>query len=361
MKKNIKRIGLVTFLAAMVLGTFSVDSKSVQAAELGTPLSNSLYTPTPDPSIFLNIWNTSGYSLQPAKSSYTVAGNTITLNTETGRSVWDVMGGMLDAPHYRWYKSDDGVNWNAVPASENGNRKNFAIPTSQIGRTWYQMDTQYYNYLTGWALKTHLYSNVAEVNAVENPINASAVSVTSDSDYIYNNNNSQNNTTFVKAETNPLNSTGTVTWDVDNKNLATVDNNGKVTANSKEMSGVVTVTGTFHNMDSSYVIGSTHIRVGGGLADQTVSVGDSAVFTLQGNTDTLDGLINQSKVKVDWYKKVPGSKKTEYVGQNNQYSYSTDSAKVSDNGTQYQAKVTLKDGRNSTVIKTNWATLNVSY
>jgi len=358
---KLKRAGFVTFVAVSMLGTFSIQSLNVNAAALGTPLTNSLYTPTPAPDKFLNIWNSNGYALQPESNTYTVVGNPVTLNTDAGRSVWSVMGGLLDAPHYRWYKSDDGVNWSAVPDWQNGHRKHFGVPTNQVGKTWYQMDTQYYNYLTGWALKTHIYSDVAEVNIVNTPTNANGLSVTSDSDYIYNNGNGQNNTTFAHATVNPVSSTGKVTWSVDNTNLATVDSTGKVTANNNNLSGVVKVTGTFHNMDSSFVVGTTYVEVGGGIADQTVQSGQSATFNLKGDTSTLTGLINQNRAKVQWYKKAPGTIKEEYLGQYYNDSYTTNVTSVADNGAQYRAKITLRQGYSDKTIYTNWSTLHVEY
>ncbi|APU72220.1 Ig-like domain-containing protein [Companilactobacillus crustorum] len=357
---KLKRAGLISFAAVSMLGTFSVQGATVDAAALGTPLTNSFFTPTPAPDKFLNIWNTNGYALQPESHTYTVVGNPVTLNTDAGRSVWSVMSGLLDAPHYRWYKSDDGVNWSAVPEWQNGHRKNLSVPSNEVGRTWYQMDTQYYNYLTGWALKTHIYSDVAEVNIVDTPTNASGVSVTADSDYIYNNDN-QNNVTFAHANVNPISSTGKVTWSVDNTNLATVDSTGKITANDRGLSGVVKVTGTFHNMDSSFVVGTTYVEVGGGIADQTVQPGQAATFSLKGDTSKLNELIQQNNADVQWYKKAPGTNKAEYIGQYNSAAYTTGITSVADNGTQYRTKIILKDGSNKKSVYTNWSTLHVTY
>jgi len=357
---KIKRAGLISFAAVSMLGTFSMQESSVHAADLGTPLTNSYVTPTSAPDKFLNIWNTNGYALQPESNTYAVVGNPVTLNTDVGRSVWSVMSGLLDAPHYRWYKSDDGINWSAVPEWQNGYRKNLSVPSNEVGRTWYQMDTQYYNYLTGWALKTHIYSDVAEVNIVDTPTNATGLLVTADSNYIYNNGD-QNNVTFVHANVNPIASTGKVTWSVDNSKLATVDNTGKVTANNKNLSGVVKVTGTFHNMDSSFVVGTTYVEVGGGISDQTVQPEQTATFSLKGDTSTLNDLIKQNKAKVQWYKKAPGTTKSEYIGQFDKAEYTTEITSVADNGTQYRAKITLKDGSSSKAVYTNWSTLYVTY
>ncbi|KRK63766.1 cell surface SD repeat-containing protein [Companilactobacillus tucceti DSM 20183] len=356
------KIGLVTFFSTLTIGIFMIqNSTQIEAAPLGTPLTNNAFTSTPAPDKFLNIWNTNGYDLEPDAVTYTVVGNSVTLHTDAARSLWTVLGGVFDAPHYRWYKSDDGINWNEIPEWQNGYRKNFPIQTGQEGRTWYQLDTQYWNYLTGWIAKTHIYSTVAEVNAVNTPINATDMNVNSDSNYIYNNREGQVNTTYVHANVNPISSTGKVTWDVDNSNLASVDSTGKVTANDRGLSGVVKVTGIFHNMDSSFVVGSAYVQVGGGLDNQTVPAGQSATFSLRGDTNSMTGLINNGRAKVEWYKKAPGITKAEYLGKSNSFSYTTYNTTISDNGTQYQAKITLKEGYKSTVIKTNWATLYASY
>ncbi|WP_334330247.1 Ig-like domain-containing protein [Companilactobacillus sp. HBUAS59699] len=358
---RVKYLSLLSFFTILIIGIFSSQGTTIQAASVGTPLTNSAFTATPAPDKFLNIWNTNGYDLEPDAVTYTVVGNPVTLHTDAARSLWTVLGGVFDAPHYRWYKSDDGINWSQVPEWQNGHRKNFPIQTSQEGRTWYQLDTQYWNYLTGWIAQTHIYSTVAEVNAVNTPINATNMNVNSDSDYIYNNSEGQVNTTYVHANIDPVSSTGKVTWAVDNTNLATVDNTGKVTANDRGLSGVVKVTGTFHNMDSSFVAGSVYVQVGGGLDNQTVSAGQPATFALRGDTDSMTGLINDGRIKVEWYKKAPGTTKAEYLGKSNSVLYTTYNTTVSDNGTQYQAKITLKEGYKNTIIKTNWATLYASY
>jgi len=84
-------------------------------------------------------------------------------------------------------------------------------------------------------------------------------------------------------------------------------------------------------------------------------------FTLHGDTNSPTGVINDNRINVEWYEKAPGKTKTEYLGKSNSVSYTTANTTASDNGTQYQAKITLKEGSKSTTIKTNWATLYASY
>ncbi|KRN99600.1 hypothetical protein [Companilactobacillus kimchiensis] len=114
-------------------------------------------------------------------------------------------------------------------------------------------------------------------------------------------------------------------------------------------------------MDTSFIVGTTYIEVGGGISDQTVQPGQAATFDLKGDTSTLTGLINQGQAKVQWYKKAPGTTKEQYLGQYYTDSYTTDATDVADNGTQYRAKITLKDGSNSKMVYTNWSTLYVTY
>lgn len=53
------KIGLVTFFSTLTIGTFMIqNSTQIEAAPLGTPLTNSAFTSTPVPDKFLNIWNT---------------------------------------------------------------------------------------------------------------------------------------------------------------------------------------------------------------------------------------------------------------------------------------------------------------
>jgi len=361
------KLGLVTLFSTLALGTFVVQNNTeVNAAPLGTELQYYLNDPTPAPSKFLNIWNSNGYDLQP-DPVYNIQVNdaTKTIYTDAARSVWSVIGGVFDAPHYRWYKSDDGKTWTEVPEWQNGHRKNMPINATEEGTTWYQLDTQYWNYLTGWLTKTHIYSNVTQVNALTESIDADSVNVSTDSDYIYNISDELMNVTYAHATVNPTNATGTIKWSTDNPDLITIDKNtGKITANSKGSVGKASVIATYTGSTESNVktvVGRSQVTVGGGLNNQTAKVGGTATFKLQGNTDDFYGYWDDNNISVEWYSKQATQKdsKEKLLGSTTNLYYTTNPVSKENDADQYRAKIIMRKGTKKTTLTTNWATLSV--
>lgn len=323
----------------------------------------------------LGIWLTNGYSLQPESDYYTQVGQTVIVRTSAGRSVWSVLTGLLDSPHYRWYKTTDaGETWSEVPESEGGYRMNFPVTPKEIGTTWYQLDTQYWNYLTGWLAKIHIYSQVTAVHAKE-PVNATNLTITTDDDYLYNlgDNILANNNTYVHAHPIPTDANGRVTYTVDKPEIADfsddTENGGKTTQLiAKDGAvGTVTITGTMQNPNGSTVSDKTIVRVGGGLDDQTVNIGETATYTMHGDTVGDDESENKGKITIEWFKYDKKGKSTSVAKSTSSnykdyISYTTPPTTMDDDGTKYQAKITFKYGTlnlQSKTMTTNQANLTV--
>jgi len=320
--------------------------------------------PHKPPKKFLGIWMTNGYGLQPNSDYYTIVDSPVTLRTDAGRSVWNVILGIFDGDHFRWSQSTDGQNWTEISKADGGYKKNFTVTPTEVGTVWYQLDTQYYNYATGWlGFKTHIYSNVAAVHTLPEAVEALELDVTADDDYLYNTSDKLSNTTYAHATPTPANATGEVTWAIDDTSLATIDENGMVTANSKSLSGTVTVTGTFTNKDGTSIDDDVEIRIGGGLDDQIVDSGEKATFTLLGNTggsdDDDDDDDGTGTVTVDWYKYDPGASKGVKVSSGEDTFYTTPVTSMADDGSYFQAILTFSTGKVTKTITSNKAKLTV--
>lgn len=377
MKNHVKhKLILMVLLVVISFSFFSANTntKTVTAADQTV---KPYATPTSDPIIFLGIWLTNGYSLQPESDYYTQVNNSIVIHTSASRSVWTFLQGMGiingDAPHYRWYKSTNyGQNWTEVSSADGGHRMNFPVTPKTAGTTWYQMDTQYYRLLSP-LLKTHIYSKVTAVHA-KDPVNATSLKVTADNNYIYNesDNDLAQNYTFIHAYPTPADSTGPITYSVDKPEIAdfaTDSENGGTTNQLLAKSGatgMVTVTATMQNPDGSTAKGSTTVKVGGGLDDQTVMVGNPATFTIHGSVDgTNDNSLGS--INIQWFKYDKSGKKTTVASSSSTnykdfVSYTIPKTTMDDDGTQYQAQITvsLLGGLIQTdSLTTNKAILNV--
>lgn len=374
--KNIK-IGLVTLFSVVALGTVAIQTgTTVDAADLGTPLQSRMYDPTPAPQKLLNIWMTNGYALQPdATTNAEVGQKGVVLHTDVGRSVGSVVTGLLDAPHYRWLVSYDGKNWSSLPEWQYGHRENLPVDTSKEGTTWYQLDTQYYNYLTGWALKTHVYSNIAQVNVLPNDVQPESVKVSTDTNYIYNNKDQMMNSAYAHAVVTPTNATGKLTWSLDyeDQKYATIDSTtGKITAKTNtddymkpaRIKVIATYTGsnTAKDSESNTVSGSSYVTIGGGLNDATVRSGQKATFSLQGNQNNFNGSWNNNEIWVEWSKKSVGQKDSQSVslGSTRTMSMTTAPLTIHDSNQLYRAKVIMRNNGKETSMTTRWAKLIVN-
>ncbi|GEO58771.1 hypothetical protein [Companilactobacillus bobalius] len=305
-------------------------------------------TPTADPIILLFIWLSSGYNLQP-ENQYTYVNNSKTLYTDSGRSVVDALLGLLSSPHYTWYQSTDGQTWTQMSQTT----KELTVTPTKVGTVYYQQMTRWYGLVPG-LLDTIVYSKVAFITTFPSPINATALDVTANDKYLYNNQSSAM-TTYVTGTPTPIDSTGNITWKVSDTSLATVDSRtGLVTANTTGKSGTVRVTGTMTNSNGTSVGGYVDIKIGGGLDDQTVDEGKKANFTIQGTFD-------EKPTNVVWHKVDAAGKDTVVTNSNSDVlTYTTaNTVYATDNGTKYYAVVTVTSGDSTTTVTTNKANLTV--
>jgi len=357
-KKLIRNVLLLTIpFLLIVLATNSTEQTT--KAEDDELVVSPRKTPNPPPKKFIGIWMTNGYGLQPNPNYYTTVGEEVVIRTDAGRSIWTVILGVFDSAHYRWWQTTDGKKWTEVSKSNNGHRKNFSVTPKNVGTVWYQLDTQYYTYLTPF-LKTHIYSNLTAVHTLPDPVDATSLDVTVDDDYLYSTKEEISNTTYAHATPDPINATGKIKWSVDNTSLATIDpDDGHITANNKSLSGNVEVTATMTNPNTEPIYGSKTIRVGGGLDDQKVNSGEDATFTLLGDTggDGDDG--NSGSVTIDWYRTDPITSKESKIYSGDDTSYTIKKATMADDQALYKSIVTFQKGAVKRTLTSNKAKLTV--
>lgn len=325
-----------------------IISKIIPTATTAKAAVTPYHTPTADPIILLFIWLSSGYNLQP-ENQYTYVNNPKTLYTDSGRSVVDALLGLLSSPHYTWYQSTDGQTWTQMSQTT----KELTVTPTKVGTVYYQQMTRWYGLIPG-LLDTIVYSKVAFITTFPSPINATALSVKANDNYLYNNQSSAA-TTYVTGTPTPNNATGNITWKVSDTSLATVDSRtGLVTANTSSKSGTVRVTGTMSNSDGTSVSGYVDIKIGGGLDDQTVDEGKKATFAVQGKFD-------EKPTNVVWHKVDTAGKDTVVTNNNSDVlTYTTaNTVYATDNGTKYYAVLTVTSGDSTTTVTTNKANLSV--
>ncbi|MQS89093.1 hypothetical protein [Companilactobacillus mishanensis] len=309
------------------------DDIAVAASDV-TPMAK----PSRDPIKFLSIWITSGYDLQP-DSKYAFVGQTKTLYTDSALSANERFWHSQARPKYSWYKTEDnGKTWNTV-VENNASKRNLEVTPDKAGTVYYQQKVTWFGL---FFYKHEEWSRVASITTMSNPVPAKSLEVTADDNYLFNNQQDEDKT-FVHAKTNPINATGKISWKIDNSemNLASVDKEtGIVTANNKNENGTVKVIGTIQNNDGSSVSNYVKIRIGGGLDDQTATIGQTATFSVLGHKVDPD--------KVSWkrfYIDSNGEEKSEDVTTNNKRSLKYTTPKLSEDNLndKYQATVYVDD------------------
>lgn len=363
MRKFKKRwLLILVFISVLSASAFNRRYKKVDAEEIETTEVTPYEKPSGNASYFLGIRLSNGYILQPDEKTYIQVGQTKSIYADARRSLSAqlIWGGLFPTRQYQWYKSTDGKTWSKVSSKDSGTNKNLKITPTETGTTYYQLDT-YWKVLVGSSTHTHLYSNVATVNAVPEPVDATEVKVTTDDDYLYNSTNDiVNIETYAHAHPTPEDFTGTVTWSIDNTNLATIDEEtGLITANTSRRAGIVTVTATLHNPIGEDITGSTELLIGGGLEDQTVKAGKTATFDLRGNISELDE--EDSEYTVKWYKEDPISHTRTQLQKDDPQalSYTTPATTLDDDGTIFLAIIQVKYNGKSYSYTTNDAMLHV--
>lgn len=359
---------VLVFISILSASSFNRHYKKVSAQDEETTEVNPYKEPSGNSSKFLGIRLTNGYSLQPAKETYLEVGQTKTISGNASRSLGTLTLTLAlgyTIKKYQWYKSTDGKNW-SKDTSSSANKKTLSITPDKEGKTYYQLEVYWQALGILGRTTTHLYSDLATVNAVPEPVDATSVKVTTDDDYLYNSSNDIVNTeTIAHAHPDPANFTGTVSWSIDNDNLATIDSEtGEIDANTSRLSGVVRVTATLHNPSGSTVSNYKDITIGGGLEDQTVKAGQTATFDLQGNVGDLDegdDTEGESNYTIKWYKEDPITHAREQIQKDNPQalSYTTPKTTLNDDGTLFLAIVQVKYNGKTYSYTTNDAFLHV--
>ncbi|AKP68106.1 hypothetical protein ABM34_11550 [Companilactobacillus ginsenosidimutans] len=349
---NNKKLKYILAALLTVLLVFGISGKhddaptSQNVADAATKVPGK-GSPSATPIGLFGIYMNTGFSLQPT-DQYTYVDNPKTLTTATAHSVLDILN-VLGNDHFQWYQStNNGVTWTPVT---NGKTANLTVTPTQTGTVYYQQSFEYY-LIPPVFLHSYYYSNVVAVQTLPDPINATALNVTTDDNYLYNN-QSTSATTHAHATPTPANSTGTLQWSIDNNNLATIDpTTGEITANTKGLSGTVKVTGTMINYKADPVTASTNVEIGGGLNDQTVDQGKTATFNIKGNFGaTPDSIV--------WHK-VDTNNKDTVISSGTSSSYTTPATTVADSGTKYYAVIKATVDGHLNTITTNKANLNVN-
>lgn len=102
MRKIFSKFEFSLFLLLLLISCiFFSFEKNVATVKADTQTVTLYATPTSDPIVFLGIWFTNGYSLQPESDYYTQIGQSIIIHTSASRSIWTVLTGLADSPHYR--------------------------------------------------------------------------------------------------------------------------------------------------------------------------------------------------------------------------------------------------------------------
>jgi len=360
-RKEWQELLLAVLLVVLAIGILRRPRSHVQA-EAATTTVPGKGSPSAAPFGLFGFYLNTGFSLQP-EDRYTYVNNAKLLTTDTAHSMWAVFN-LTAKDHFQWYQSvDGGKNWTKAQdgnkaSDKYGTTPDLIVTPSQEGTVYYQATFQYYTVLPIWPVTSTYFSRVAAVTTLPAPIDASGIKVSIDSDYLYNNQDAAAST-FVHGQPTPANATGNITWTSSDPTIATVDaKTGKVTANKSGKDGQVTITGTVQNDGLANVSDSVTLTVGGGLADQTVTEGQSADFRVLGNID-------QKPDNVAWHRVDAKSKDDKVVANTQSLDYQTPVTTLTDGGALYYAEVTVtmldeQEKPQTQTIKTRQAKLTVN-
>lgn len=362
MGRRMGRWRVVLGVLAMVMGLYLWWPQAqlpVQAAAI-----NGKGRPSATPVGVFGFYLNTGFSLQPEdRYTYLNAPGKQILTTDTAHSMWAIVTGLTASDHFQWYQSTDaGQSWSKV---NKGQQSDLTLPTDKVGTTYYQQSFQYYTIVPIPFVTATYFSRVATVETLPTPVDATKLTVTSDNHYLYNNQVFDGKkvaaTTYVHATPEPANATGELTWTSSDPTLATVDaHTGKVTANTAEKAGSVTITGTLTNHDQSTITDHTTIDIGGGLMDQSAAEGQTATFHVLGGDQ-------QAPDQVDWYRLASGSSQVTKVATIKGaagLTYTTPATKKADDQAKYYATATYtmydeQEKPQTQTVTTRQATLTV--
>ncbi|WP_125713693.1 Ig-like domain-containing protein [Companilactobacillus kedongensis] len=382
---RIKKLSITLLAFLLIISCFQFNGLNVSAEDTDNDTNTEdvgyYKKPTKDVKKFFGIWLTTGFALQPKENNYVVVGDTVTLRTDSARSMVYAAATLDRWARYQWYKYTPGdKDWSEVSKSDGGKKENLVITGKNADvTTYYQLRVQWVGIIPNPFAKK-IYSHVAAVHTVPYPIDGEKMTVRTDDDYIYSTSFDMAATsTYAHADIIPENYTGDVTWSVDDTSLATIDKDtGLLTAvTKKEVHGTVTVIGTLHNPVGDDIQETTTVRVGQGLEDQTVKAGEKATFSIEGNLGDLediddngddgdeggDGSDGSNEYSVKWYRDNPDGSRVQ-INKDDELSgplsVTTDATNMEDdNQSKYQAVINVKLGSINKSYTTNKATLTV--
>ena len=358
---NLKIKLLISFIIIFTTAFFLITNEQTIIAE--TEESNPPYKfkPSPDQKRILGVISVSGYTEQPKDHYYIMQGSNLNIKTEVERTPWS---NPLLMQRYYWWQSTDGKDWTEVEKRFNGN-SSLNVTLNKTGRIYYQVVTSFTPIYTTHAKDRNIfYSKIATVDVEREPVSAKEVKVHTRADYLFNiDSNITRSTTFAYSTFNPINTTEPTKWSVDKPDLATVNEDGRITANTKGKSGTVKVTGTINNKDNTVVSDSKEITIGNGLTDRITHEGKKARFEILGLAgESRDDELGN--VTINWYKQI-GSQQKELVKSetnptSNDIFYETQRVRPEDNNSKYYAEIVVKQARgNDNSVLIGPATLNV--
>lgn len=320
------------------------------------------------------MYTTSGIINQVQDNYYVNPGKSVEISADGRRSLLDVRYGKNRALNYEWRMASNSEKWHTIGT----NSKHLSFTPEKDETYWIQLKISYpfWDFLAlltnGPPTIKYIYSQVAKVNVIPDPIKANQLEIATDTDYIYNRPNFFNGQSiYATAHTKPLNTTEQATWSLRDKDseLAHIDEDGKITANVLEdgihKSGEIQVSATTnHNFfDADFLHATKTIQVGGGLMDVHATVGNEAIFKIQGFRE--NELTNDNKgVTITWQRKERDSAEyTDVTSENasdNPLIYKIPDASPQDDESFYRAIIQTNVDRRPYRYETNPAKLLIA-
>lgn len=293
----------------------------------------------------LGFYLTTGFNLQP-DDSYTSVNHPRILTTSTVHSLLSVVN-IFASDHFQWAQStNEGKQWTDVNGASSADLE---VTPTKVGTVYYQQRFQYFFGSPIPFVTPTYYSRVAALTTLPDPVPATGLSVTADSDYLYNN-QEKSQQTYVHATPTPVNATGNLDWTSSDPCLATVTSKGLVTANKSGKVGTVQITGAMTNDNGRQVTAAVSISIGGGLDDQKVAAGQTATFRVRGKFEQAPALVTWHRVAADGRDTV--------VSRTTQLSYTTPATTMADDQANYYAEIKVSDDVDQ-VLTTGRAKLTV--
>jgi len=260
-------------------------------------------------------------------------------------------------PTYIWRKKINNGTWKSLDPKEIKYDQNNITATSEpSGTSYYQLEVDYKHGFIWWGLYNlshkkpkspilRLYSKVIAIHTAKVNKPTESINIKTDSVYLYNKKNDfDKDSTFATALITPSDSTEDIHWAIDQPNLASITDNGKIIANNNGTSGEANIWAYTKHPDGSQVNSNKiAIRIGGGLDDQTVHAGQNATFKILGIDNNDDKRDEFEKTTIDWYKKGNKSKNQDEdkkVSSNNEPNFTIQNVKAQADGEKYYAKIT---------------------